>query len=109
MPDNSFSEEIFPNIQSKPPLAQLAAVSSHPVTSYLGEQTDPHLATTSFQVVVESNEVSPEPPFFFYTSDYSVYDYNVVLLLTLQVLFKDTEKYNYSYSSEIISGFVHPH
>ncbi|KAF1644954.1 FERM domain-containing protein 3, partial [Aptenodytes patagonicus] len=30
---------------------------------YLGEETDPHLATTSFQVVVESDEVSPQPPF----------------------------------------------
>ena len=36
-----FSEEIFPNIQSKPPLVQLEAVSSCPVTCYLGEETDP--------------------------------------------------------------------
>ncbi|KAK4831047.1 hypothetical protein QYF61_014979 [Mycteria americana] len=31
--------------------------------SYLGEETDPHLSTTSFQVVVESDKVSPQPPF----------------------------------------------
>ncbi|KAK4829643.1 hypothetical protein QYF61_005936 [Mycteria americana] len=31
--DNPCGEEIFPNIQSKPPLAQLEAVSSHPITS----------------------------------------------------------------------------
>ena len=37
MPDHSFSKEIFPNIQSKPPLKQLEAISSHPITSYLGE------------------------------------------------------------------------
>ncbi|KAK4810067.1 hypothetical protein QYF61_007889 [Mycteria americana] len=39
----------FPNIQSKPPLAQLEAISSCPITFYLGEETDPHLSTTSFQ------------------------------------------------------------
>ncbi|KAK4822237.1 hypothetical protein QYF61_011878 [Mycteria americana] len=63
MLDNPFSEVKFPNIQSKPPLAQLEAISSSPITSSLGEETDPHLSTTSFQVVVESNKVSPQPPF----------------------------------------------
>ncbi|KAK4813748.1 LOW QUALITY PROTEIN: hypothetical protein QYF61_023684 [Mycteria americana] len=61
--DNPFSKEIFPNIQSKPLLTQLEAISSHPITSYLGEETDPHLSTPSFQVAVESDEVSPQPPF----------------------------------------------
>ncbi|KAK4828289.1 hypothetical protein QYF61_024954 [Mycteria americana] len=51
MLDNPFSEVKFPNIQSKPPLAQLEAISSHPITCYLGEETDPHLATTSFQTL----------------------------------------------------------
>ena len=37
MPGNPFSKEIFPNIQSKPPLPPLEAISSHPVTSYLIE------------------------------------------------------------------------
>ncbi|KAK4830892.1 hypothetical protein QYF61_013821 [Mycteria americana] len=63
MPDNPLGEEKFPNIQSKPPLAQLEAISSCPITCYLGEETDPHLSTTSFQVVVESDKVSPQPPF----------------------------------------------
>ncbi|KAK4811265.1 hypothetical protein QYF61_022162 [Mycteria americana] len=49
MLDNPFSEEKFPNIPSKPPLVQLEAISSCPITSYLGEETDPHLSTTSFQ------------------------------------------------------------
>ncbi|KAK4818640.1 hypothetical protein QYF61_016611 [Mycteria americana] len=49
MLDNPFSEEKFPNIQSKPPLAQLEAISSCPITCYLGEETDPCLATPSFQ------------------------------------------------------------
>ncbi|KAK4810060.1 hypothetical protein QYF61_007224 [Mycteria americana] len=63
MLDNPFSEVKFPNVQSKPPLAQLEAISSCPVTCYLGEETDPHLYTTPFQVVVESNKISPQPPF----------------------------------------------
>ncbi|KAK4819224.1 hypothetical protein QYF61_027054 [Mycteria americana] len=63
MLDNPFSEEIFPNIQSKPHLVQLEAISSRPMACYLGEETDPHLSTTSFQAVVESNKVSPQPPF----------------------------------------------
>ncbi|KAK4810660.1 hypothetical protein QYF61_007460 [Mycteria americana] len=49
--DNPFSEEKFPNIQSKPPLMQLEAISSCPITSYLGEETNPHLSTTSFQTL----------------------------------------------------------
>jgi len=40
---------------------QLEAISSHPVTSYLGEETNIHLTMTAFQVVVESNKVSPSP------------------------------------------------
>ncbi|KAK4820013.1 hypothetical protein QYF61_017392 [Mycteria americana] len=63
MLDNPFCEEKFPNIQCKPPLVQLEAISSPPITCYLGEETDPHLSTASFQVVVESDNVSPEPPF----------------------------------------------
>ena len=55
-------EEIFPNIQSEPPLAKLEAVSSCPIASYSGEETDSHLTATSFQVVVESNKISSEPP-----------------------------------------------
>ncbi|KAK4818960.1 hypothetical protein QYF61_022627, partial [Mycteria americana] len=63
MLDNPFSDVKFPNIQSKPPLVQLEGISSCPITSYLGEETDPHLSTTSFQVAVESDKVSPQPPF----------------------------------------------
>ncbi|KAK4817898.1 hypothetical protein QYF61_002282 [Mycteria americana] len=50
MLDNPFREVKFPNIQSKPPLAQLEAISSCPITCYLGKETDPHLSTTSFQL-----------------------------------------------------------
>ncbi|KAK4824802.1 LOW QUALITY PROTEIN: hypothetical protein QYF61_019470 [Mycteria americana] len=54
MPDNPFSEVKFPNIQSKPPLVQLEAISSCPITCYLGEETDPHLSTTSCQRAIRS-------------------------------------------------------
>ncbi|KAK4823872.1 hypothetical protein QYF61_007628 [Mycteria americana] len=56
------SKEILPNIQAKPLLMQLEAISSCPMACYLGQETDTHLATTSFQVVVESDKVSPQPP-----------------------------------------------
>jgi len=40
MLDKPFGEEVFPNIQSKPPLVQLEAVSSRPVVCYFGGETD---------------------------------------------------------------------
>ena len=36
--DNPLGEEIFPNIQAKPRLVQLEAISSCPITCYLGEE-----------------------------------------------------------------------
>ena len=41
---------------------QLEAIPSSPITSYTREEADPQLTTTSLQVVIESNKVSPEPP-----------------------------------------------
>ena len=63
MLDNPFGEETLPNIRSKSPLVQLEAIASHAITCYLGKETDTHLATAYFEVVVESNKVSPQPPF----------------------------------------------
>jgi len=60
--DHSFSKENFLNIQSKPPLMQPEAIDSHSIASYLGEETNTCLTTTSFQVVVESNKVSSQLP-----------------------------------------------
>ncbi|KAK4823855.1 LOW QUALITY PROTEIN: hypothetical protein QYF61_007503 [Mycteria americana] len=60
--NRSTPERIFLNIQSKPPLVQLEAISSCPIACYLAAETDPHLSTTSFQAVVESDKVSPQPP-----------------------------------------------
>ena len=45
----TLSKEIFPNIQSKPPLMELEAMASRPVTGYLGEETNPRLTTPAFQ------------------------------------------------------------
>jgi len=63
MSDHFFSKEIFPNIQSKSPLTQLEAIASRPITSYLGEETNTCLTTTSFQVVIESKKVPPSASF----------------------------------------------
>ncbi|KAK4814367.1 LOW QUALITY PROTEIN: hypothetical protein QYF61_017780 [Mycteria americana] len=60
MLDNPFSEVKFPNIQSKPPLVQLEAISSCPITCYLGEETEPP-PLYNLLSVVESDEVSPQP------------------------------------------------
>ena len=62
MLDNPFSEEIFPNVQPEPPLMQLEAISCYSSTCYLGEETNVHLTTSFFQVAVESDKVSPQPP-----------------------------------------------
>ncbi|KAJ7422271.1 hypothetical protein BTVI_14832 [Pitangus sulphuratus] len=63
MLDNSFCEAVSYNIQSKALLAQLEVLSSCPITYYLAEKTNPQLTTASFQIAVESNKVSQEPPF----------------------------------------------
>ena len=63
MSGNPLSKEIFPNIQPTSPLPQLEAVSSRPIACNLIEETSTHLTTTSFQAVVESDQVSPQPPF----------------------------------------------
>ena len=41
---------------------QLEAIPSVSIASYTGEEANLHLATASFQAVVQSNEVSHEPP-----------------------------------------------
>lgn len=57
------SEEFLLNIQSKSPLVQLEAISFCSIFCYLKEETDSHLDTTFFQVVVESDKVSPQLSF----------------------------------------------
>jgi len=43
-------------------MMQLEAISSRPIAGYFGEETDTHITTPSFQVVVESDKVSPQSP-----------------------------------------------
>ena len=59
---HSFREKIVPNTQTEPSLAHLEAIPSCLIVSYVQKEAGPHFAATSFQVVVESNKVSPEPP-----------------------------------------------
>ena len=42
---NPFREDIFPNIKSTPPLVQVEAVSSQPITCYLGKRDQQPPAT----------------------------------------------------------------
>jgi len=41
---------------------QLEAIASRPIAGYLGEETNTCLTTATFQVVVESDKVPPQPP-----------------------------------------------
>jgi len=61
MSDYSLSKEVLPSIQSKHTLTQLQDTASHPITAYLGEETNTCLTTTSFQVVAERNKVALQP------------------------------------------------
>ena len=49
-------------VQHEFPLAQFEVIPSSPITSIMGEEADTQLTTTSLQVVIESDKVSPEPP-----------------------------------------------
>ena len=54
-PGHAFREEIFANDQPEPPLAQLEAIPSCPIASYVGEEANPHF----FQAAVKSLYESP--------------------------------------------------
>jgi len=49
------------NIQSDSPLVQFEAIPSSPIGSYMGKEVNPHLATTSLQVVKENPRISSSP------------------------------------------------
>ncbi|TRZ20611.1 hypothetical protein HGM15179_006508 [Zosterops borbonicus] len=63
MPDHPFCEEILPDAQHEPPLEKPEDMSSHPVACCLGEEAKPHLATATFQGVLESGKTFLEPSF----------------------------------------------
>ena len=56
VPDHSVR---VPNIQVGSPLTQLEAIPSCPIASYMWEEADFYLTTSSLQVVVESDKVTP--------------------------------------------------
>lgn len=60
---NPLIKKCFIVFHCKPSLLQLAAISSRPATYYLAEEANSHLAPTSFQVVLGSDKVTPEPRF----------------------------------------------
>ncbi|KAJ7421696.1 E3 ubiquitin-protein ligase RFWD2-like protein [Willisornis vidua] len=60
MPEHSLWKEFLPDTQPKPPLAELEPVPPCPIVGCLREETNPHLATTSFQGVVESDRESTD-------------------------------------------------
>ena len=64
--NNSFCKEFFPDIQPKPPLVQLEAISPRPLQWEETKKTlshYKHLSDIIFQILEESNKVSPQPPF----------------------------------------------
>lgn len=63
MLDLCVGDKILSKIQSKTPLVQLEAISSCAVACFLGEETNPLLVIISFQGVVGSDKVPPEPSF----------------------------------------------
>jgi len=50
-----------PHLQPKPPLVQVEAMPSSPITSYLQEEANTQLPPPFFHVVVESNKSSSSP------------------------------------------------
>lgn len=58
-----FSKEISHNIQPRPLLVQLEAISHCLIAWYLDKVPDPYLTTTSFKVIAKGNKVSPESSF----------------------------------------------
>lgn len=59
--DNSFREEIFPDIQCKPPLTQLEVVSSHPLFQLGRRAWHPPCFTLS-QAAAESSPINQTQP-----------------------------------------------
>ncbi|KAK4830133.1 hypothetical protein QYF61_008560 [Mycteria americana] len=61
--DLPLSKKMLPNVQSKPPLVQLRAIPTCPVTGSQGEEISTSLSMSPPQEAAESNEVAPQPPF----------------------------------------------
>jgi len=57
--NNPFCKEVFPDIQPKLTLEQPEAISPCPVAYHQWEQTSPALSVDTFQILEESNKISP--------------------------------------------------
>ena len=60
--NNPFCKDIFPDIQPKPCLVQLEAISPHPVAYHQWEETNSALTVSTFQILEESSKVFPQTP-----------------------------------------------
>ena len=60
--DHPLGKQTLPNVQSKPPLAQLWTIPTRPNTGSPGEEISTSLSLSAPQEAVESNEVTPQPP-----------------------------------------------
>lgn len=59
MPHDPLCKEVIPDALSKPLVVESKAVSLHPIICNLGKETNTPFDATSFQLVVESDEMSP--------------------------------------------------
>ena len=58
--DHRLGKEVLPNVQSEPPLVQLWAIPTLPVTGYQGEELSTSLSTSPPQEAAESNEITSQ-------------------------------------------------
>jgi len=80
---------------------QLKAITFHPVTSYPGEDADPHLASTSFQIAVERDKASPKP--LLQTKQYQFH-----LLLLIRFVFQTSYQHHcpFPYTLQSLNIFL---
>lgn len=79
-------------------MAQCEVIPSGPISSYLGEQADPHLSTTSLLGAVESNMVSPATPLL------QVKQSQFPQLLIIRLVFQTLHKLHWP-SLDTLQGF----
>ena len=88
MPHLSFSEEGFPNIQPEPPLVQLKAITSHPITVVWQKRLTLTLLQSPFRQLQRVVRSPPEPPLL--QTEQSQFCQPVLIRLALQTLHSST-------------------
>ena len=61
--DHPLSKETLSNVLSEPPLEQLWTIPMRPICRYQGEELSASISISPPQEAIESNEVTPQPPF----------------------------------------------